>query len=219
MPTKTSELLAAAAPGTVELVRAIGDDQLDLPTPCAEYDVRGLINHVYDVAVNFQRLAAGQETDWSVKTDHVAEPGWRDRFATEVKQLVVAWDDPASEEGVAPAMGLPRSTIGLMGVVDLVVHGWDLRGPPASRTSRRGRASRRCTASWTRWARWAGRWAPSARRCRSGRTGPNWTGCSAVPVAIRPGRADRSRPPGRRTRWAGPPTEPAGPPRRIDGVA
>ncbi len=39
---------------------------------------------------------------------------------------MAAWADPASEEGVAPAMGLPRSTIGLMGVVDLVVHGWDL---------------------------------------------------------------------------------------------
>ncbi|MEU1752415.1 TIGR03086 family metal-binding protein [Micromonospora matsumotoense] len=126
MPTKTSELLAAAAPRTVALVRAIGDDQLDLPTPCAEYTVRGLLNHVYDVAVNFQRLAAGQETDWSVKTDHVAGPGWRDRFAAEVERLVVAWDDPASEEGVAPAMGLPRSTVGLMGVADLVVHGWDL---------------------------------------------------------------------------------------------
>lgn len=126
MATKTSELLGAAVPRTVALVRATGDDQLDLPTPCADYTVGGLINHVYDVAVNFQRLAAGQETDWSVKTDHVAEPGWRDRFAVEADRLVAAWEDPASEEGVAPAMGLPRSTIGLMGVVDLVVHGWDL---------------------------------------------------------------------------------------------
>ncbi|MFI9641215.1 TIGR03086 family metal-binding protein [Micromonospora sp. NPDC051925] len=126
MATKTSELLAVAAPRTVALVRAIGDDQLDLPTPCAEYTVRGLLNHVYDVTVNFQRLAAGQETDWSVKTDHLAEPGWRDRFAAETERLVTAWDDPASEEGVAPGMGLPRSTLGLMGVVDLVVHGWDL---------------------------------------------------------------------------------------------
>ncbi|WFE95842.1 TIGR03086 family metal-binding protein [Micromonospora sp. WMMD987] len=126
MPTKTSELLAAAVPPTVALVQGTGDDQLDLPTPCADYTVRGLVNHVYDVAVNFQRLAARQEADWSAKTDHVAEPGWRDRFAAEVAQLVVAWDDPASEEGVVPGMGLSRSTLGLMGVVDLVVHGWDL---------------------------------------------------------------------------------------------
>ncbi|MGB2570367.1 hypothetical protein ACPFP2_18225 [Micromonospora citrea] len=27
---------------------------------------------------------------------------------------------------VSPGMGLPQSTVGLMGVIDLTVHGWDL---------------------------------------------------------------------------------------------
>ena len=125
MATKTSELLAAAAPRTVAVVRAISDDQLDLPTPCPDYTVRDLLNHLYDVVVNFQVLAARREVDWSAKTEHLT-PGWRDRFADEATRMVRAWDDPAAEEGDSPGMGLPQRTVGLMGLIDLTVHGWDL---------------------------------------------------------------------------------------------
>ncbi|GAB3187088.1 uncharacterized protein (TIGR03086 family) [Micromonospora palomenae] len=125
MGTKTSDLLAAAAPRTVAVVRAITDDQLDLPTPCPDYTVRDLANHLYEVVVNFQTLARRREVDWSAKTDHLTE-GWRDRFADETARLVEAWADPAAEEGASPGMGLPQETVGLMGVIDLVVHGWDL---------------------------------------------------------------------------------------------
>ncbi|TDC82040.1 TIGR03086 family protein [Micromonospora sp. KC606] len=125
MATKTSDLLAVAAPRTVDVVRAITDDQLDLPTPCPDYRVRDLTNHLYDVVVNFQALAARQAVDWSAKTDHLT-PGWRDGFGTEAGRLVEAWADPTAEEGVSPGMGLPQATVGLMGLIDLVVHGWDL---------------------------------------------------------------------------------------------
>ncbi|MFD2763828.1 TIGR03086 family metal-binding protein [Micromonospora eburnea] len=132
MTTKTSELLAVAAPGTVAVVQGISDDQLDLPTPCPEYTVRGLLNHLFDVVVNFQALARRGEADWSGKTDHVTE-GWRDRFAAEAVRLVEAWSDPAALEGVSPGMGLPQETVGDMALIDLTVHGWDLARATAQR--------------------------------------------------------------------------------------
>ncbi|MEU2612229.1 TIGR03086 family metal-binding protein [Micromonospora sp. NPDC007271] len=125
MTTKTSELLAVVAPRTVTVVQGISDDQLDLPTPCPEYTVRGLLNHVYDVVVNFQALARRQEVDWSAKTDHLTD-GWRDGFAAETVRLIEAWSDPAALEGVSPGMGLPQETVGEMALIDLTVHGWDL---------------------------------------------------------------------------------------------
>jgi uncharacterized protein (TIGR03086 family) len=125
MTTKTSELLAAAAPRTVAVVRAVSDDQLSRPTPCPDYSVRDLLNHLYDVVVNFQAHAARQEVDWSAKTDHLTE-GWRDRFAAEADRLIEAWADPAALEGDSPGMGLPQGTVGEMALIDLVVHGWDL---------------------------------------------------------------------------------------------
>ncbi|MFU8872241.1 TIGR03086 family metal-binding protein [Micromonospora sp. SL4-19] len=125
MTTKTSELLAVAAPRTVAVVRAISDDQLDLPTPCIDYSVRDLLGHLYDVVVNFQDLARRREVDWSAKHDHLTE-GWQDRFAAETVRLTEAWSDPAALEGVSPGMGLPQETVGEMALTDLTVHGWDL---------------------------------------------------------------------------------------------
>ncbi|NBE82627.1 TIGR03086 family metal-binding protein [Micromonospora rubida] len=124
MATKTSELLSEAAPRAVAVVRALHDDQLDLPTPCADYSVRDLMNHLYQVVVNFQELAAKRPANWD-KTDYLTD-GWRDRFAAETERLIGAWADPAALEGVSPGMGLPPETVGEMGLIDLTVHAWDL---------------------------------------------------------------------------------------------
>lgn len=125
MTTQTSDLLAAAAPRTVDVVRGITDDQLDLPTPCRDYVVRDLLNHLFEVVVNFQGLAAKRPVEWAEKPDHLGD-GWRDRFEVETDRLVAAWSDPSTLEGVSPGMGLPQTVVGGMALLDLTVHGWDL---------------------------------------------------------------------------------------------
>ncbi|MGQ5263224.1 TIGR03086 family metal-binding protein [Micromonospora sp. ZYX-F-536] len=125
MATQTSDLLAAAAPRTVDVVRGIGDDQLDLPTPCRDYTVRDLLNHLIEVVVNFQALAEKRSVEWADKPDHLVD-GWRDRFEAETGRLVAAWSDPSTLEGVSPGMGMPQTVIGGMALLDLTVHGWDL---------------------------------------------------------------------------------------------
>ncbi|MCZ7377420.1 TIGR03086 family metal-binding protein [Micromonospora sp. WMMC250] len=125
MTTQTSDLLAAAAPRTVDVVRGISDDQLDLPTPCRDYVVRDLLNHLFEVVVNFQGLAAKRPVEWAEKPDHLGE-GWRDRFEVETDRLVAAWSHPSTLEGVSPGMGLPQTVVGGMALLDLTVHGWDL---------------------------------------------------------------------------------------------
>ncbi|MFI5489522.1 TIGR03086 family metal-binding protein [Micromonospora echinaurantiaca] len=125
MATQTSDLLAAAAPRTVAVVRAVADEQLHLPTPCSDYTVRDLLNHLCQVVVNFQELAAKRSVQWADKPDHLSE-GWRDRFEVETRRLVDAWSDPASLEGVSPGMGMPQTVVGGMVLLDLTVHGWDL---------------------------------------------------------------------------------------------
>ncbi|PZF88447.1 TIGR03086 family metal-binding protein [Micromonospora deserti] len=125
MATHTSQLLAAAAPRTAAVVRGIADDQLDLPTPCRDYAVRDLLNHLFQVVVNFQGLAAKRPVEWAEKPDHLTD-GWRDQFEVESRRLIDAWSDPASLQGVSPGMGLPQETVGGMVLLDLTVHGWDL---------------------------------------------------------------------------------------------
>ncbi|MFD8076974.1 TIGR03086 family metal-binding protein [Streptomyces sp. NPDC059718] len=128
MTTRTGELLAAARDRALPLVRALPDDALDAPTPCAEYDVRNLLNHLFHVVVGFQALAAREEADFSVTPDRLAAygDGWRARFEEETELLVSAWAVPGADEGVAGAMNLPARTVGAMALLDLTVHPWDL---------------------------------------------------------------------------------------------
>ena len=123
--TEISELLDVAGPVAVEVVRGVRDDALDRPTPCADYRVRDLLNHLLQVATNFQALAHRKDVDWAAAPDRLTGD-WRDGFAADVRTLREVWSDPSALDGVSPGMGLPQRTVGLMLVVDLVVHGWDL---------------------------------------------------------------------------------------------
>ncbi|MEU3606491.1 TIGR03086 family metal-binding protein [Streptomyces sp. NPDC035033] len=123
---RISDLLRAAADRAVPLVGGLEDASLGAPTPCAEYDVRALLNHLFSVVVNFQALAAKGTPDFSTTPDRVAEPGWREGFAVETGRLVEAWAAPGAEEGTSGAMGLPARTVGSMVLLDLTVHAWDL---------------------------------------------------------------------------------------------
>ncbi|MEV2256818.1 TIGR03086 family metal-binding protein [Streptomyces sp. NPDC050147] len=124
-----ADLLKAATAHAVPVVRAIPEDRLTAPTPCAEYDVKALVNHLLQVVVQFQALAAKQNADFSESPDYVAEspgPDWRDRFADEAGKLVAAWAAPGADEGTTGAMDMPARTVGCMALLDLTVHAWDL---------------------------------------------------------------------------------------------
>jgi uncharacterized protein (TIGR03086 family) len=123
--TEISDKLATASAAVAGLVAAVRDDQLDRVTPCTEFRVRDLLNHLVQVVRNFQALAAREDVDWSPGPDRLVGD-WRTAFAAETSRLVDAWSDPGALEGVSPGLGLPQRTVGQMVVADLVVHGWDL---------------------------------------------------------------------------------------------
>ncbi|GAB2589061.1 TIGR03086 family protein [Paractinoplanes abujensis] len=125
MTTEIGALLAAAAERTVPIVRGIRDEQLGEPTPCTEFRVRDLLNHLFQVVVSMQAAARREQLDFSTTPDFLTE-GWRDRFAAETGNLVAAWSDPVALEGVSPGMGLPQSLVGHLALADLTIHGWDL---------------------------------------------------------------------------------------------
>ncbi|WP_344582622.1 TIGR03086 family metal-binding protein [Nonomuraea roseoviolacea] len=115
---ETLPLLERAAGRTADLVEGIGDDELALPTPCAEFDVRGLIAHLEWGASLFESLASGGGM--------IPQGEYTGDFRERAGRMLAAWRRPEAWEGVSPGMGLPMATLAAMSLCDLVVHGWDL---------------------------------------------------------------------------------------------
>lgn len=101
--------------------------QLELPTPCAAWDVRALLNHVLGNNHMYAAAAAGDTVDWSRRDDDRVgdDPhGAYDRSAAEVTAAFAA-ADPADEIRL-PFGLLPAEQALAVHFVDVLVHGWDL---------------------------------------------------------------------------------------------
>ncbi|WP_205472681.1 TIGR03086 family metal-binding protein [Nocardioides sp. SYSU D00038] len=112
------------------LVRGVRDDQLGGPTPCPDYTVADLLDHVGGLALAFTAAArkevldgAGAPGDGSRLPD-----GWRDAFAAHLDELSSAWLDPAAYDGTTMAgpVEMPGSAAALVALDEVIVHGWDL---------------------------------------------------------------------------------------------
>lgn len=125
MAIQISELMRRSATTACPVVRGVRPDQFSRTTPCTEYDVRALLNHLFQVVVNFQALARKESPDMGTTPDHLTGD-WAHRFEVETDKLVAAWSDPAALEGVSAGMGLPQPVVAQMAVLDLTVHSWDL---------------------------------------------------------------------------------------------
>jgi uncharacterized protein (TIGR03086 family) len=113
-------LMKRAAGRTTELVRAIGDERLGLPTPCSEYDVRALLNHMEWSASLFESVAVGGPFV-PPKQEYTGD------FPERVERMLAVYERPEAWEGVSEPMGgLPRAVLANMALTDLVAHGWDL---------------------------------------------------------------------------------------------
>ncbi len=124
--------LGPATSTLADLVTSVGDEQLALPTPCTEYAVGDLVEHVGGLAVAFTGAARKQPVPGSEQggTGDASrlEPGWRERIAADLAELAEAWREPAAYEGMTAAGGvdLPGEVGAAVALNEVVVHGWDL---------------------------------------------------------------------------------------------
>ncbi|WP_436776623.1 TIGR03086 family metal-binding protein [Yinghuangia sp. YIM S09857] len=132
--------LSHAAEAMAAVVRTNTDDQLANKTPCAEYDVRGLVNHLLFWGPS---LAGGGRKE-SVPPLAAAESevdlaagDWRGSLLALLDDITSSWAPPSAWEGET-TMGtphpLPAPVLGDMIVGELVVHGcWDLAAATGQR--------------------------------------------------------------------------------------
>ena len=116
-------------------LRAVTADQLTAATPCGDYNVRALVDHLAWAAVLSQRAATRMplEHDWSSLTpapflDGVPVERWAAAVPAELDTAADAWADPAAWQGET-LMGttpMPAEVVGPLMLAEFVLHGWDL---------------------------------------------------------------------------------------------
>src|ERR1700712_2944782 len=111
------------------VVDGVPDDALGAPSPCPEWDVRALANHMLGTIEAMRRVGAGEDLDekdpWGTAGDHMSER-WREDLDGRLSAFAEAWDSPAAYEGEAMGGKLPKQMVGVMGFVEALLHGWDL---------------------------------------------------------------------------------------------
>ncbi len=93
----------------------VNADVLSDPTPCGEWDVGALADHLVEAPARFLKMMGGEQPDWSAPTPHLTE-GWAGAYRVTADDLLHAWHEL---EGDPPVPAEWQ-------VAELAVHGWDL---------------------------------------------------------------------------------------------
>jgi uncharacterized protein (TIGR03086 family) len=131
-PTRTADLVAAAAAPHQALVAVAGERSLERPTPCRDWDLHALLNHLLFwtpvLAATGRRTAPPMAATDESRVDLVTGD-WATALAAGRADLIAAWSDPQAWAGTVTMGGpdpLPAPMIGDMVLGELVLHGWDL---------------------------------------------------------------------------------------------
>jgi uncharacterized protein (TIGR03086 family) len=115
-PTASVVVLSRALDQTADVLDRIHEQQLDLPTPCTDWDVRRLLAHVVTCPRNLLELVRGNEVDWSAAPAPITV-GWSADFRSAADDLIHHWHQLGDE---ADPGQVDWQT------AEFAVHTWDL---------------------------------------------------------------------------------------------
>lgn len=108
-------VLSRALDQTAGLLDHVRADVVDRPTPCAEWDVAALADHVINDPGQFLLMMRGEQPDWSAPAPHITQE-WGPTFRAAADDLIQAWRGLGDNPPLPPALLL----------AEFAVHGWDL---------------------------------------------------------------------------------------------
>jgi uncharacterized protein (TIGR03086 family) len=112
--------------GVRSIVDRVGDGDWDRPTPCTEWTVRDLLNHMVGGQRRFAAMVRGEEPPARGSDLLGADPRGALRDAT-ADVLTLAGTPGVLEKTLATPFGeQPGSVVLLIQGNELIVHGWDL---------------------------------------------------------------------------------------------
>lgn len=111
------------------LVRNVTDGDLKAPTPCPDYTVGDLLDHLNGLSVAFTMAASKTPMDGTASGDASKLPlDFRSSIPERLDALAEAWRNPEAWQGMTAAGGvdLPGEVAGAVALDEIVLHGWDL---------------------------------------------------------------------------------------------
>lgn len=113
---------------TGHIVAGVRPEQLGNRTPCADWDVRLLLNHIIGGNYMFAELARGGRVDATGEMEDYTRPSPGTHYLESAEAVMAAWAEPgAMDRRVHMPFGdVPASAAVCIHFLDIVVHGWDL---------------------------------------------------------------------------------------------
>lgn len=121
--------LVQAAATLKQVVAGISPSQLSAPTPCAEYDVRALINHLLLWGPSFEAAARGEHVTPPAEAVDRTGGDWAKALLSQLNRISRAWEAPASWTGETHMGGpttYPSELVGHLITIEYTVRAWDL---------------------------------------------------------------------------------------------
>jgi uncharacterized protein (TIGR03086 family) len=121
-------VLTRACAATGSILDTVTPGQLALPTPCVNWPVRELINHIVGATRYFADLAewgsSPQGQEWPV----YAEGDFATSFGEQARRAIAAFSAPGAMERIMVTPAGPTSGSQCIQIVagEIFVHGWDL---------------------------------------------------------------------------------------------
>ena len=123
-------MAAAAAEAARVVAGAANAGTLEQTTPCTDWDLRTLLNHmILWTSYSAERRAYGESVaEELMSKDFTAEPGYAQAYEAQIAKAVDAWSKPEAWAGDRNVMGsaTPAADIAAMLIAEMVLHGWDI---------------------------------------------------------------------------------------------
>lgn len=111
------DLYGRASAWTVAMVPP-AKDQLDAPTPCEQWDVRTLLNHMLQTQHYFRDSAQGKDAELTPNPPELIGNDPVSRFETARADMLRVFGAHGVVDQTGPMLGIAFS--------DMLLHGWDL---------------------------------------------------------------------------------------------
>lgn len=118
--------LAMVVDAVGKLIESTPDSALGLPTPCTEFTVKDLNEHLVMVMRRIGAIGRGEH--WSTIDQEAQDSGWAESYREGAHGVMQAWTDPAQlgQMYEVPWGEMPGAPLMMTYTAELAVHGWDL---------------------------------------------------------------------------------------------